>query len=215
MASERKVIDAEKHYCERLRAFEAEAIEPGGIVLVGSSHFEWFDTERFLPGRRFVNRGIASDRLGIGERGILHRLDVSVFNLQPAFIVFNNGVNDLGELWRTGTPPLEDIFDAYERVIGAIRAGAPGVPLLIVNELPTTGRFAGINPLVPPLNGYIAQVAERYGCEHLDFHRVVVGGDGELRAELTYDGLHLNDAGYGSLARELGLRLEEGEPRRR
>ncbi|MFQ5806762.1 MAG: GDSL-type esterase/lipase family protein [Phycisphaerae bacterium] len=196
-------MNAETRYYERLRAFEAEHVEPGGIVLVGSSHFEWFDADCFLPGRRIVNRGIASDRLGIGERGILHRLDISVFDVRPSFIVFNNGVNDLGELWRNGEPPLEAIFDAYKRVIAKIRAGLPDVPLLIVNELPTTGRFAGINPLVPQLNAYIAKVAERYGCQHLDFYSEVVNEAGELRSDLTTDGLHLNEAGYALLAERL------------
>jgi lysophospholipase L1-like esterase len=203
MASERQVVDAEKHYYQRLRAFRAERVEPGGIVLLGSSHFEWFDTDRFLPGRRIVNRGIASDRLGIGERGILHRLDVSVFDVRPSFIVFNNGVNDLGELWRNGEPSLEDIFDAYERVIATIRAGAPDIRMLIVNELPTAGRFAGVNPLIPQLNGHIARVAERYGCQHLDFYSEVVNEAGDLRGDLTWDGLHLNDAGYALLAERL------------
>jgi lysophospholipase L1-like esterase len=204
MSAERQVIDAEKHYHERLRAFAAEVVEPGGIVLVGSSHFEWFDTDRFVPGPRIVNRGIASDRLGIGERGILHRLDVSVFDCRPSFIVFNNGVNDLGELWRNGEPPLEAILDAYERVIGKIRAGLPHAPMLIVNELPTAGRFAGINPLIPPLNAHIKKVAHRQGCQHLDFYGEVVDEAGELRADLTWDGLHLNDAGYALLAAKLG-----------
>jgi lysophospholipase L1-like esterase len=203
MSSERQVIDVEEHYYERLRAFEAEAIEPAGIVLLGSSHFEWFDTGRLLPGYRFVNRGIASDRLGIGDRGILHRLEVSVFDVQPSFIVFNNGVNDLGELWRNGEPPMNQIFEAYERVVSAIRGGVPDVPMLIVNELPTSGRFAGINPLIPPLNAHIARVAERYGCQHLDFYSEVVNEIGELRDDLTWDGLHLNDAGYTLLAETL------------
>jgi lysophospholipase L1-like esterase len=203
MSSERQVIDVEEHYYERLRAFEAEAIEPAGIVLLGSSHFEWFDTGRLLPGYRFVNRGIASDRLGIGDRGILHRLEVSVFDVQPSFIVFNNGVNDLGELWRNGEPPMNQIFEAYERVVSAIRGGVPDVPMLIVNELPTSGRFAGINPLIPPLNAHIKHVAERYGCRHLDFYSEVVGETGELRNDLTWDGLHLNDAGYALLAETL------------
>ncbi len=208
MPSRPQVIDAEKHYRERIRAFAQQSVEPGGIVLVGSSHFEWFDAQRFLPGRRFVNRGIASDRLGIGDRGILHRLDISVFDLRPAFIIFNNGVNDLGELHRTGQPPMSAIRDAYARVIAAIRTGAPDTPMLIVNELPTAGRFAGINTLIPELNAHIERVARRYGCAHLDFHRVVAvpAGSpraGELRAELTWDGLHLNDTGYALLARQI------------
>lgn len=203
MPPEHRVIDAEKHYYERLRVFESETVEPGGIVLVGSSHLEWFDTGRFLPGRRFVNRGIASDRLGIGDRGILHRLDVSVFDLQPAFIVFNNAVNDLGELARTGEPSFEQIRDAYELVIAKIRAGTPGVPMLIINELPTTGRFVDVNPFVPRFNPHVARVAQRHGCEHLDFFSAVVNEAGELRADLTWDGLHLSDAGYALLAEKL------------
>jgi len=203
MLPDRQVIDAERHYYERLEAFRAEDVQPGRILLLGSSHFEWFDTDRFLGGWRIVNRGIASDRLGIDDRGILHRLDVSVFDVEPSFIVFNNGVNDLGELWRNGEPPLEAIFEAYERVVSAIRVSLPDVPMLIVNELPTTGRFAGINPLIPPLNAHIAHVAERHGCQHLDFYSEVVNETGELRGELTWDGLHLNDSGYALLAEKL------------
>ena len=207
MADEHRVIDAEKHYHHRMGVFAAEKVTPGAIVLVGSSHLEWFDTGRFLPGRRFVNRAIASDRLGITERGILHRLDISVFDVQPAFIVFNNGVNDLGELWRTGEPALDEVFVAYERVTGAIRGRMADVPMLIVNELPTTGRFAGINANIPALNAHILGVAARRGCPHLDFYSEVVGADGELRAELTYDGLHLNDAGYELFAMSLDAYL--------
>lgn len=203
MSSQQQVIDAEKHYYERLGVFKGESVEPGGIVLVGSSHLEWFDSGRFLPGRRFVNRGIASDRLGIGERGILHRLEVSVFDCEPSFIVFNNGVNDLGELSRTGQPAMEVICDAYDRTISAICTGASETPLLIVNELPTTGRFAGVNPLVPQLNEHIALVAKRYSCQHLDFFRAVVDEAGELQGDLTTDGLHLNTAGYALFARIL------------
>jgi lysophospholipase L1-like esterase len=197
------MIDPEQHYYKRLTDFAAETVLPGGIVLLGSSHFEWFDTDRFLPGRRFVNRGIASDRLGIGDYGILHRLDVSVFELQPGLIVFNNGVNDLGELARTGEPSLAQIFEAYERVVAQIRERESAVPMLIVNELPTTGRFVHVNHLVPQLNPHIAQVAQRHGCQHLDFFSEVVDEDGTLRDELTWDGLHLNDEGYALLARRL------------
>ncbi len=198
------IIDPEQHYLHRLTQFAAETVEPGGIVLVGSSHFEWFDTDRFLPGRRFVNRGIASDRLGIGHQGILQRLDVSVFDVQPGFIVFNNGVNDLGELARTGEPSLEQIFDTYERVIAEIRKGEPDVPMLIVNELPTSGRFIHVNHFVPQLNPHIEHVANKYGCRHLDFFSKVADEDGSLRDELTWDGLHLNDDGYALFAQELG-----------
>ncbi len=210
MSKQITITDAAAHYDKRMAAFRAERVAPGGIVLVGSSHLEWFDAERLLPAFRFVNRAIASDRLGLGARGILHRLNESVFDVQPRMIVFNNSVNDLGELWRTGAPPVAAIRQAYEQVIGAIRAGAADVPLLIVNELPTCGRFAGLNPLIAAFNPYIAEVARRHGCGHLDIHSVIVNEAGELPAALTTDGLHLNEAGYEKFAEKLGCELGKG-----
>ncbi|MCP4593075.1 MAG: hypothetical protein GY842_20260 [bacterium] len=194
------MIDAEAHYHFRLEVFSKELVSPGGIVFVGSSHLEWFDTDRFLPGYHIVNRGIASDRLGIGERGILHRLDVSVFDCHPSFVLFQNGINDLGELARRGTPPLERIFKCADQVISRIREGLPEVPLVIANEMPTTGRFANCAPLVLPYNAHLRRVAERYGCGYADLYTIVVSDAAELRSELTYDGLHLNDQGYALLA---------------
>jgi len=207
-------IDAAAHYDERMRIFRAQRAAPGAIVFVGSSHFEWFDTDRFLPELRIVNRGIASDRLGLTERGILHRLNESVFDLEPTFIVFNNGVNDLGELWRSGTPAFDEIAACYDRVIGAIRDGTPRTPLLIVNEFPTTARFAPLNPNIERLNRRIERIARERGCAHLDFHSVVVDDARELRADLTRDGLHLNRAGYALLARSLATILPGIDPQR-
>jgi lysophospholipase L1-like esterase len=197
------VIDAEKHYDERMAAFANETVEPGAIVFLGSSHLEWFNTDRLLPDLRIVNRGIASDRLGIGGRGILHRLDISVFDCRPSFVLFQNGINDLGELARNGQPPLPEIFACYEKVVATIRERLPDVPICLVNELPTTGRFACCLPFVPPLNEHIKQVADRYGCLHVDFYSDVVNEADELRGDLTYDGLHLNEKGYRLLADRL------------
>jgi lysophospholipase L1-like esterase len=208
-------MDAEAHYYDRLREFAAEDVAPGGIVLLGSSHLEWLDTARFLPGRRFVNRGIAGDRLGVAERGILHRLDVSLFRCNPAFIVFENGVNDLGELWRSGEPPFDAIVAAYDAVIAAIRTRLPAVPLLIVNIMPTSGAYAGLNPLVRRLNPHIARIAAQYSGAHMDFYAEVVNPAGELRAELTDDGLHLNAQGYALWAEELGPLLPAAAAGRR
>lgn len=189
-------MHAVRHYHERVREFMCEKVQPGGIVLLGSSHLEWFDTNHYLPGRRFVNRGIAGDRLGIGKTGILHRLDVSVFNCEPSFIVFENGANDLGELWENGRPPMEAIMAAYERVVATIRGRLPQTPMLIVNVLPTRSRYTGLNPYIREFNPHVRQVAEKYACMHMDFYSEVVDAAGELRRELAEDGLHLNDAGY-------------------
>jgi lysophospholipase L1-like esterase len=214
--SKGRVMDAAEHYRERMEVFAAEQVRPGGIVLVGSSHFEGFNTAKWLPGRRIVNRGISSDRIGIGERGILRRLDVSVFDVQPRYIIFENGANDLGELWRHGTPSIPEIAACYEEVIAAIRRRLPDVPVLIVNVMPTCGAYAGLSPLVPPLNDQIERIASEYGCHYLDFYSVVADDDGELDSDATTDGLHLNEFGYRHLAERIEefLTAELGKPDR-
>ena len=55
------------------------------VVLLGDSITEGFDVTKFLPGRRVLNRGIGGDVIGNAlpaddKRGILARLDESVFN---------------------------------------------------------------------------------------------------------------------------------------
>ncbi|MHC4064280.1 MAG: GDSL-type esterase/lipase family protein [Planctomycetota bacterium] len=203
-------MDAEQHYGQRLETFTTVKVEPGGIVFVGSSHLEWFDTDVLLPGRHIVNRGIAGDRIGIDNRGILHRLDVSVFDCQPAYVLLENGANDLGELWRTGRPSIDEIAHCYERVVGVIRQRLPEVPVCVVNVLPTTGPYAGMSALVPKLNRHLERIAARHACSFMDFFGDVVNEAGELRGELTNDGLHLNERGYQLWAKKLEQYLPAG-----
>ncbi len=207
------MIDAANHYRERVEQFSTESCEPGGIVLLGSSHFEWFDTGKLLPRWRFVNRGIASDRIGVTDRGILHRLDLSVFDLSPACVILQNGVNDLGELWRTGEPSVEQIVSCYEQVVSRIQTKLPDTPFAIVSILPTTGDFAGITPWIEPFNVELKRIAKDAGIEFIDFYPDVVGPDKQLRAELTYDGLHLNEAGYILYAKRIDQYLSTLELR--
>ncbi len=117
-------IDWAKHYYDRVAQFKRDndaLPKPDGrslrIVLVGSSHFERFNEKKLLPGREVINRGIASDRIGVDERGILHRLNCSVFDCKPGFIFLENGVNDLGELWRHGTPSIDVVDACYRKVV--------------------------------------------------------------------------------------------------
>jgi lysophospholipase L1-like esterase len=188
--------DWAKHYYRRVEQFERENRESRKIVLVGSSHIEGFRQERLLPGRKIVNRGISSDRIGIGERGVLHRLDSSVFDCNPGIVFLENGVNDLGELWRHGTPSLDEIEACYRKVVRQIRERRPDVKLVIVGLFPTRDRFAGLGPLIVQFNARLEKIAADFNCPFMDVHAPFADEQGLLRRDLSRDGLHLNDAGY-------------------
>ena len=192
-----------QHYYDRVARFKAETVRPGGVVLVGSSHIEGLDAETWLPRWDVVNRGISSDRIGLTERGILHRLDCSVFDCQPGIIVIQNGANDLGELWRHGTPSIDEIATCYAEVVRRIRTKLPDVPLLISGLKPTRDRYAGLVPLLVELDGRLKQIAADQGCPFIEVYGDLAGDDGLLRPELSRDGLHLTPAGYALWARRL------------
>lgn len=196
-------MDVEQHYLDRVAEFERQTPEPGGIVFLGSSHMEWFDTDRLLPGYRIVNRAIVGDRIGIGERGIYRRLNISVFECQPAQVVLQNGANDIGELYRTGEPSIEQIATCYQRVVATIKSRLPDAALLLVCVLPMGRSRAEMSGLVPDLNTHIRAIADQYGCDILDMWSDFADESGLLRAELTEDDLHLTKPGYRIYAKRI------------
>jgi len=127
---------------------------------------------------------------------VLHRLDSSVFDCNPGVIILENGVNDLGELWRHGTPSIDEIDACYRKVVAAIRTRLPGVPLVIVGLFPTRDRFADLNPMIVEFNKRLVKIAADFNCPYLDVHTPFVDAAGLLRQEYSREGLHLTDAGY-------------------
>ncbi len=185
-----------QHYRDRVARFEQENAPQRNVVLVGSSHVEGFDAALLSPRWRVINRGIASDRIGIGERGVLHRLDCSVFNCSPSVVVLENGVNDLGELRRHGTPSMDEIETCYREVVRQIRARLPAVPLIIAGLFPTRDRYVDLVPLIVELDGRLKQIARDFDCAFLEAYSSLADSQGLLRAEYSRDGLHLTEAGY-------------------
>ena len=190
-----------KHYYDRVAQFERETVAQRNVVIVGSSHVEGLDAARLLPRWRVVNRGISSDRIGIDERGILHRLDSSVFNCDPSVVAIQSGVNDLGELWRHGTPSIEEIEACYREVLRQIRARLPDVPLIVVGLFPARDKYADLAPLIRKLDLRLRAIADDFGCTFLEMYPHLADSQGLLRQEYSRDGLHLTAPGYQVWAR--------------
>lgn len=192
-----------KHYYDRVAQFEQENTPQHNVVIVGSSHVEGLDAARLLPRWRVVNRGISSDRIGIGERGILHRLDNSVFYCDPSVVVLQNGANDLGELWRHGSPSMVEIETCYRKVVQRIRGRLPDVPLIIVGLFPTRDKYADLMPFIVKFDVRLKDIAHDYDCTFLEVYPSLADSQGLLRKEYSRDGLHLTKPGYRVWARLL------------
>lgn len=200
------------YYHDRVARFRQENAAAKNIVLVGDSLTEGFDAARWLPGRRVVNRGITSDGVGLNDRGVLHRLDESVFDCNPGVVVLEIGVNDVGDLWRGGRPSMDDIDACYRTVVRRIRDRLPGVPLILISGCPSRDRYAGLAPLVRDFNSRLEKVAADFGLPMIDLYTPLADADGTLKKEYSRDGLHLTEAGYRIWAERLEKVLPPAGP---
>lgn len=199
-ADEPKPVDLgalfKMHYTNRVRAFKEQNEQLRYVVLLGDSITEGFETEKYFPGRRVLNRGIGADVIGNAlpaddNRGILRRMDESVFDCAPTDVFLLIGINDLG----SGRTP--EVMEAgYREILEQLKKKAPAVRVHIQSVLPTRDRYAKHNVNVNDFNGRLQKLAKEYGHDYIDLHSLMADEKGELKAEFTGDGLHLKPDAY-------------------
>lgn len=191
---------SQMHYESRVRSFRDQNLVYQNVVLLGDSITEALDVQKYLPGRRVLNRGIGSDVIGNNlvandKRGVLKRLEESVFNCSPTDVFIMIGINDLGQ---DHTPDV--IGTGYREMLTVIRNRMPRLKLHLQSVLPTRGKFAKLNPDILKVNEQIKALAAEYDCEYIDLHQYFADDTGELKEELTEDGLHLLPPAYKTWA---------------
>jgi lysophospholipase L1-like esterase len=166
------------------------------LVFLGDSITEGWDLAAFFKGQPYVNRGIS----GQTTPQILLRFRQDVIALKPEIVVILAGTNDLAE--NTGPIPLAAIEDNLRSM--ADLAGRNGVRVILASVLPASSYAwrPEIRPIekIRALNGWMKEYAAQAGFGYLDYYSAMVDDKGGLRAELTGDGVHPNQAGYVVMA---------------
>lgn len=184
------------HYENRVKSFRDQNLVFQNVVLLGDSITEGFDVATYFAGRRVVNRGIGADVIGndldpADKRGVLKRLDESVFDVSPTDVFILIGINDLGQ----GHSP-ETIEAGYREMLTKIRKRLPELKLHVQSILPSRGAFAKHNPNILDVNNRLRKLAAEFKCDYIDLHSKMTDAQGELKAEFTKDGLHLTAPAY-------------------
>jgi lysophospholipase L1-like esterase len=184
------------HYTQRTQEFREQNQIFQNVILVGDSITEGFDVAKYLPGRRVINRGIGADVIGNAlpaddKRGVLKRLDESFFNLPATDVFLLIGINDLGD---SHTP--DQLEAGYREILEKVKSGAPRIKVHVQSLFPTRGNFAKHNANVNDFNERLQKLAKEFGYDYIDLHSLMADDKGELKQELTTDGLHINADGY-------------------
>ncbi|NJL62284.1 MAG: lipolytic protein G-D-S-L family [Methylacidiphilales bacterium] len=173
-----------------LLALEARAMVDGQgtnrlSIMVGDSLSMWFPKDKLPSGKLWLNQGISGDT----STGVLKRLTM-FSKTRPDVIYVMAGINDL----RSGASD-EVILRNHRRIIRRLREDHPLTQIIVQSILPT--RLPKIsNNRIRKINQRIAIVAKDEGANYLNIHNWFVDFQGNLRPDLTTDGLHLSLNGY-------------------
>jgi len=164
------------------------------VVFMGNSITEgWGNLNPdFFKGKPYVNRGIS----GQTTPQMLIRFRPDVVNLKPAVVVILAGTNDIAG--NTGPSTLEMIADNIYSM--AEMAKANGIKVVICSVIPAFDYpwKPGLEPAekIASLNEMLKSYAKKNGIVYLDYFSAMADDRKGLKAELTYDGVHPNEAGY-------------------
>lgn len=184
--------DAPPRYARELAAFEAldkTAPPPrGDIVFVGSSTIVSWDTARYFPDLKILNRGLWGSSLG----DVLRHLDRLVLQYSPRTVVLYAGDNDI-DAYRT----TEDVAVEFERFVRTIHAKLPQTRIVYIGIKPSPQRWITIDRMRTANALIRAFCARDDRVAYLDVDDAMLGWDERPRRELYLDdGLHLSPAGY-------------------
>lgn len=165
------------------------------VILAGDSISLRFPAAR-LPGYRVLNQGISGDTAA----GLLKRL--SAFDqTQPEVIFVMIGINDLLRGRSNG-----EILEDQQRIIQDLKTHHPKAKIVLQSVLPHAvedvtweGRdrlLALSNRRIKALNESMRAIAKKKSVHFFDLSPLFADSQGNLRRELSSDGLHLSDRGY-------------------
>lgn len=168
------------------------------VVFYGNSITEgwarYFDT--MFPGKPYVGRGIS----GQTTPQMLVRFRQDVIGLAPAVVVILAGTNDIAGNTGPSTPAM--IEDHLASMVELAQAN--GIHVVLSSVLPVYDYpwRPGLEPAqkIVALNEWMKRYAAEHDLVYLDYYSAMVDARGGLRSELSYDGVHPNEAGYRVMA---------------
>lgn len=179
---------------------EAEAIATNPpehlSILMGDSISLWFPHDLLPRNTTWLNQGIS----GEVSAGLLRRLDF-IQETDPDVIFILIGINDLVRGVSDST-----LMANQQQIVQDLKSMHPDAVIVVQSILPHAGtaatwegkdRLLDIpNERIQALNQQLRRVARAEKVEFLDLYSLFSNAQGNLRTDLSTDGLHLNDAGY-------------------
>ena len=170
----------------REAAVMAHAQGPNRLTLViGDSLALWLPADTLPQNRFWLNQSISGET----THQIRQRLP-DFAGTRPDTIHLMAGINDLRQGATDG-----DVVQNINQILLHLRQQHPQARVILHSILPT--RLESLpRDRIALINRHLAYVANQRGADFLDLQATFTDDQGQLRRELTTDGLHLSRQGY-------------------
>jgi lysophospholipase L1-like esterase len=176
----------------RVSQFELFA-RPAEVVMLGDSLVESGLWNEMFQGVSIANRGVRGDT----TEDLLLRLD-TVENVHPRKVFIMAGINDL---YRGRSN--EQIFETYRGIVRELTKR--GVSVYVQSTVECNKASCGYKlQRIRELNAGLKRLMEEEGIPFVDLNAGLATAEQGLKPEFTYDGTHLEGAGYAAWAEKLG-----------
>lgn len=172
-----------------LAAESAHPPTPGSVIFTGSSSIRlWPNLADAMAPIPAVNRGFGGSRL----LDVLIHADRLILADQPPVVVIYAGENDIGPRW--AWPGL--VLYRFQRLVTYLHARNPDLQIIVLAIKPSPFFEHRWHQQQRANRHLEAFAAKTTNVEFLDVATILLDAEGQIRAELYSDGLHLNAAGY-------------------
>ncbi len=190
----------QKYYQDKCQSYGVQNanLSKGQIVFIGDSITDLFPLDDYFADLNLAtyNRGIGGD----STKGVLDRLQVSLFDIQPSKVVLLIGINDIN-----GGVASSKIIKNYRKILSEIKEKLPTAKVYCVSILPmnsdvetysttkvekSTEKILEINPQIK------AMTDAEPNMTYIDLYSSVQDGNDRLITAYSDDGIHLNNAGF-------------------
>lgn len=175
-------------YAHRANLFETMPAKDSTIVFLGNSITEQCEWRELLDNPKIVNRGISGDM----TKGVLNRLE-TITSQHPQKLFLMIGINDL--LFHDADYVIEN----YRQIVQNIQVQSPETEIILQSILPVNNQVRQIgisNDTIKKVNKAIQSMAEEFSLRYLNIHQLLTDTKGNLDAQYTVDGIHINGKAY-------------------
>lgn len=190
-------------YQDRISLFAKLPQAANDIIFLGDSIISGAEWSELFNSPQVKNRGIAGDTVD----GLLNRLP-QILERRPRKIFIMVGINNLGQKQPVDPQKIETISTTYRHLLTTIRNQSPNTEVFIHSVLPLNqsllaqartrekkSKIVIADSEILRLNSVLKALAAELKYQYIDLYPLLAK-DNQLSAQYTYDGLHLNGAGY-------------------